>query len=898
MFSFLKKALGTETEVNATSSASDKAKTDVKISTTAVESDSKLLVNKIPTGINAKESTTVHGLSATVGVSSTTSPDAEDIDIPESEILKSALSSVPSDLTHQGDAGATSKTGMVNNLSDVRHEIPAQRAKDEIKLTEDLKQMVINEVSIVSSDTVNAIEKAVPVTVPVHSDVIKSVLTGDSTEVHSPSTAPVLIPQTPTKDNGRSVTPTNGSSNEDSAAADDDDELQEDLWKTVTSPSKGLPATEKPNRAEEVIDTDKKETVKTEFEGINSTGSTSKPAITTEAVTAEKSKSCSANIIAVEPVKVTSADKDKSPTAALHSASSIIDSPKVADAAHTISKESPLVTSSNPSHTSAQDVSLSSSSTATTTVVDTMKASKGEESEKESPLITASNPSHTSTQDVSLSSSSTATTTVVDSNTAPSTADIKKDSTHESSVSVSAVEVEVAAATLKSTGDKIASIPSIALPFALNNVSVVSTNPFPDAAAAVASKDEDNDGVEGKDQLTAKKSDTEAIKIKKKNDADNDTDIKSEDHKVTTAPNESNSDDVIISKIECDAVLQVIKKSDEGDVLMLPTLTSGVISEAKKEEEVREVKGAEDVKEEKVKEEKGEKVEGGKQGKKEETSVGSKDVALKSTEKEIIIVDDSDDDNNDAVKTVKEKVVIVINDDDDDDEPIVAKSTAPRVMHTIDDDDDDDGDDDDDDDENAQMQSSRSSSRPYRPATALATKGSKAKNKECPGLEAWETCINELDELEVIAREMQRDREEEGEDDDDEEVGEEGEGEEGEDSEEDRWSDYNEELNGTGDGNDDYDVSDDGDDMVQATAGDDQKDFGVDDEIAGVFLSDDEGEEDNRGGGDRGGSSYRNDNGSNGKFPSSPPGLHAGNPRGTVHYFGSCRQKFLSSIIS
>ena len=79
--------------------------------------------------------------------------------------------------------------------------------------------------------------------------------------------------------------------------------------------------------------------------------------------------------------------------------------------------------------------------------------------------------------------------------------------------------------------------------------------------------------------------------------------------------------------------------------------------------------------------------------------------------------------------------------------------------------------------------------------------------------------------------------------------------------------------------------------MVQATAGDDQKDFGVDDEIAGVYLSDDEGEEEyNRGGGDRGGGSYRNDNGSNRKFPSSPPGLHTGNPRGTVYYNGSCLQ--------
>ena len=132
--------------------------------------------------------------------------------------------------------------------------------------------------------------------------------------------------------------------------------------------------------------------------------------------------------------------------------------------------------------------------------------------------------------------------------------------------------------------------------------------------------------------------------------------------------------------------------------------------------------------------------------------------------------------------------------------------------------------------------------------------------------------------------------------DDEEDV--DGEGEEEEDGEEDRWSDYNEELNGTADGNDDYDVNDDGDDMVQATAGDDQKDFGVDDEIAGVYLSDDEGEEeDNRGGGDRGGSSYRNDIGSNGKFPSSPPGLHTGNPRGTVYSKGSCLQDFLLSVI-
>jgi hypothetical protein len=928
MFSFLKKALGTETEVNATSSADDKAKTDVKTSTTAVESDSKLLVNKIPTGINAKESTTVHGLSTTVGVSSTPSPDAEDIDIPESEILKSALSGVPSDSTLQGDAGAASKSGIVNNLTDVRHEVLTQTAKDEIKLPEDLKQMVMNEVPMVNSDNVNSIEKVVPVTVPFHSDVTKSVPTAANTEIHTSSTAPVLDPQTPTKDNGRSATPTKGLSNEYSAAADDEDELQEDQWKTVTSPSKGLHATEKPNRAEQVIDTVKAATTTTAFEGINSTGNTSKPAMTTEAVNFEKSENSPSNIIAVEPVKVTSNDEDQSP-AALHSASSIIDLPKVADTAPTISKESPLVTVSTPAYTSSQDVSHSSSSTSTTTVVDTMKVSKGEEIKKESPLVTVSTPAHTSAQDVSHSSSSTSTTTVVDTKISTSPTDIKKDITNESSVSVSqtAVKDEVEAATLASSGDKIAGIPSIALPSALNSVSVDSKNILPDAAVAVAvaSKVGVKDEVEDKDQLTAKKNGTEVIKMEKKNDADNDTDVKSADDEVRILSSESNGENVIISEIKSDAALQVIAKSDEDDNVTVPTLTAGVISEAMKKEEVKEeveegeeeIKKMEQVKEEKEEEakkeekvteeeevkeeeikEKGDELQGGKEEK--EKSVESKDVAVKSTEKEIIIIDDSDDDNNETVKKVTEKVVIVIDDsddDDDDDEPVVAKSAAPRVVYTIDDDDDDD-----DDDGNVQTQSSRSGSRPYRPASASAAakKGSsKVKSKECPGLEAWETCINELDELEVIAREMQRDREEEGEDD--EEEVEDGEGEDGEDGEEDRWSDDNEELNGTADGNDDYDVNDDddGDDMVQATAGDDQKDFGVDDEIAGVFLSDDEGEEeDNSGGGDRGGSSYRNDNGSNEKFPSSPPGLHTGNPRGTVHYNGSCHEYFFSSIIS
>ena len=956
MFSFLKKALGTETEVNASTSANDKTKTDVKTSATAVESDSKLLVNKIPTGINAKESTTVHDLSATVVVSSTPSPDAEDIDIPESDILKSAPSGVPSDLTLQGDAGAVSQSGMVNNLTDVRHEVPTQTAKDDIKLSEDLKKMVINEVPILNSDTVNAIEKPVPVTVPVHSDVMKSVQTAAGTEVHTSSTAPVLVPQTPTKDNGRSAAPTKGSSNEVSAAADDEDELQEDLWKTVTSPSKGLPATEKPNRSEEAIDTVKEGLVKAEFEGINSTGNTSKLVITPAAV---KSASSPLNIIAVEPVKVTSADKDQSPVAALHSASSIIDSHKVADTAHTTSKESPLVTVSTPAHTSTQDVSHSSSSTSTTTttttatVLDTMKASKGEENKTESPLVTVSTSAHTSAQDVSHSSSSTSTTTVVDTKSSLPSTDIKKESTHELSVLVShsAVEVEVEAVALTSSGDKIAGIPSIALPSALNSVSADSKNILPDAdsknilpdtavavavAVVVANKDGDKDEVEDTDQLTAKKSDTKVIKIEKKNDADNDTAVKSANDKVTTAPSETNGDDVIISEIESDAALQVIDKSDEDDVVLVPTLMSGVMSEVKKkEEEVKEViekmeevkvekeeednaveiKEAKEVKQEEgkeeevvkkveIKEEKGEELKEDKEVRKKETSVESKNVAEKSTEREIIVIDDSDDDNNETVKKVKEKVVIVIDDsdDDDDDEPVVAKSTAPRVVYTVDDDDDDD------DDGNTQTQSSRSGSRPYRPATASAAsatasasaaaakKGSgKVKGKECPGLEAWETCINELDELEVIAREMQRDREEEGEDDE-EDV--DGEGEEEEDGEEDRWSDYNEELNGTADGNDDYDVNDDGDDMVQATAGDDQKDFGVDDEIAGVYLSDDEGEEeDNRGGGDRGGSSYRNDIGSNGKFPSSPPGLHTGNPRGTVYSKGSCLQDFLLSVI-
>ena len=849
MFSFLKKALGTETEGNASSSAKDTAKTSTKAPTLLKESGSNVQANSIPTGPNSKEITTADGLSATVEVLSPSSPDVEDIDVPESEILASTLTGVASGLTFGDHSGAASKTGLANNLTEVLHVVPAQLVKEEVKLTEDFKKITINAESCPNSDTVDAKGKTVPMTVADNSDVIKSLQTAASTEVQTTSTAPVPVTQILVKDNSTSGTPskTINDSNERpldevNTGADDDDDILNDSWKTVISPFKDQSVIGELSVAEGIIDSEKTEAKQKEFDVALSSVNMSKPiTITEDAVSAKKSENSPANIIAIEPLKVMTAENPHSIIAS-ESASDHIDLPKVADPAPKILKETPLFTEPAPSLPVVQSVSLPSTS---------------KNDVKGSNII----------------------------------AHITTESAHDSSALVSHSVAPIKP--LLGAEDKIEVIPLIALPSTIEYKPSVTKNTVADVEVDVEVKAEKNE-----DAVII----TEKIK-------DVDGDVKAVDDEKKVPLSETDSSTVQISATKCDAIPEIPKvvgRSVEGVEVPAPLVISELISdvtkvkeETKKEAEVKE----EEVKEEEVKKDEVKKdevkevdeeeevevkkeevevkmgVEVKKEVQKKEAPIEIKDGFVKSIQKEreIIVIGDSDDDNY-TVEKVPEKVVYIIDDsdDDDDDEPTVRKSTAPPVVYTIDD--------DDDNDNNVATPNRKSGSRPYRTA-------SKPVNPKCPGLEAWETCINELDELEVLAREMQRDREEEeDEDDDDDEDGNDeqeggnGDGGDGDgDGEEDQWSDYNEELNDTADANDDYDVNEEeNDDILHRGSTNDQKDICADEEIEGVYLSDDEADEGEQDRGNGGGRSYLKDNGSNRNFPSSPPGLPTGKSKGAV----------------
>ena len=978
MFSFLKKALGTETEEKPSSSANNAAKTDAKPSALLGGSDSKLQVSNTPTGLNVKEITTTHGLSATAEVVSPPSPDVEDVDVPESEILTSVSSGVASTLPAGGNAGAASKTGTVQNLAEVRHEVPAQRAKEEVNLTEDLEKMAISKVAVEKINAVDDKEKIAPVTVAVDSGAMKSVQTAVISAVQPSSTVPVLVTSTthtPVKDGG-SIDATSmpitdkrdGLLNEVNAEADDDDdETLDDSWKTVISPSKSLPVIEKSNKADLVIATDKKDskdTSKTESGVNHSSVIMSKPITITEAVSAEKSESSSANTIPIKALKSANTINAENITA-IQSASNHIDLTKVTDVAPTISKEASLLTNSAPAskkEASLLPESALASKKEASLLPESALASKKEASllpesalasKKEASLLTESTTLRTGVQDVSPSLTSKdaendkkehrddvkGASNFEESKKdvpllAASTLASKKESSIDSSVTVSHSMAPITPSE-QAEGSKIGGIATITQPLVTKDLSAVTKDTIANVEVEVEDIVEDKhkpavteDNVSDakveavvevevkhqvQDQARALDNEDEAINIKKNTDIN--SDIKAINHETKIPLSETVIGNVQIIEIKSSSVIPEIKvKSEEMNAVPVALVSSEVIGAVQKvKEEEKEEKKTEVKEEKKVevkvekktelpKEEKEKMTEVKKEKeeeKKEVIPLESKINAVTIDGKEIIIIDDSDDDK--IGKTIKtaDKVVYVIDDSDDDNvEPVATKTKAPPVVYTIDS--------DDDDDVNVQSSTRRPGSQPRHAATTTATGTGKtktnavAKNPSCPGLEAWETCINELDELEVLAREMQRDRDDDDDNDDDGNDDEQdvnggnggGDGNGGDDDGEDQWSDYNEELNGTADANDDYDMNEVEveDDLPHTVSSNGQKDFNCDgdDDLEGVFLSDDEADETDQDRRDRGNSGYRKNEGSGSKFPSSPPGISTGNSKGTVYFNGRC----------
>ena len=974
MFSFLKKALGTETEEKPSSSANNAAKTDAKASALLGGSDSIVQVSNTPTGLNVKESTTTHGLSATVEVVSPPSPDVEDVDVPVSEILTSVSSGVASTLPAGGNAGAASKTGTVQNLAEVRHEVPAQRAKEEVNLTKDLEKMAISKLAVEKTNAVDAKEKIAPVTVAVDSGAMKSVQTAAISAVQPSSTVPVLVTSTthtPVK-NGGSIDATSipitdkrdGLLNEVNAEADDDDdETLDDSWKTVISPSKGLPVIEKSNKAEQVTATDKtdsKDTSKTEFDVNHSSVIMSKPITITEAVSAEKSESSSANIVPIEVLKSANTTKAENITA-IQSTSNHIDLTKVTDAAPTISKEASLLT--EPALASKKEASLLTEPALASKKEASLLTESALASKKEASLLTESTTLRTGVQDMSHSTTSKDAENdkkehkddVKSVNEAEeskeevpllSASDLasNKESSIDSSVTVSHLSAPITPSE-QVEGSKVGGITTIVQPLVTKGLPAAAKDTVANVEVEVKPKDgvkvEAEDVVDDKQkpavtkdtvsivkveveavvevevkhqvQDLAKASDkkVEAINIKKNTDSD--SDIKAINDEMKIPLSETVSGNVQISEIKSSLIPEITVKSEEMNAAPVPPVSSEVqkVKEDDKEEkeeretevnEEKKVKVKVEKKTDSLKEEKEEMIEvknEEEEEKKEAIPLESKINAVTIAGKEIIIIDDSDDEK--VGKTIKtaDKVVYVIDDSDDDNiEPVAVKTKAPPVVYTIDS--------DDDDDVNVQSSTRKSSSQPRHSATtttatAKAKTNAVVKNPSCPGLEAWETCINELDELEVLAREMQRDRDDDDgndEDDNDDEQnvnggnGGGGDGNGGDDDGEDQWSDYNEELNGTADANDDYDMNEVEveDDAPHTVSSNGQKDFNGDndDDLEGVFLSDDEADETDQDRRDRGNSGYRKNDGSDSKFPSSPPGISTGNSKGTVYFNASC----------
>lgn len=948
MFSFLKKALGTETEEKPSTTANNDGKTDAKASAPVGGSDSKVQINNTPTGLKVKESTTTHGLSATVEVVSPPSPDVEDVDVPENEILTSVSSGVASTLPAGGTAGAASKTGIVHNLAEVRHEVPAQRAKEEVRLTEELEKIAISKVAVEKCDAVDAKEKTIPVTVAVDSDAMKSVQTAAISAVQPSSTVPVLVtstPHTPAKDDGgknaRSTSITDsrdGLPNEVYAEADDDDdETLDDSWKTVISPSKGLPVIEKPNKAEQAIATDKKDskdTSKTEFDVNHSSVIISKPITITEAVSVEKSESSPANILPTEALNsAITVEAESIPL--VQSTGNHTDLMKVADVAPTISKEASLPTES--AQASKKEASLLTDSVLASKKEASLLTDSAIVSKKEASLPTESTTSRTGVQNVSHSlTSKDADTDKTEhrdyvksaSNSEESKKEVslltastlanKKESRIDSNVIVSHLMAPMKPSE-QVEESKVEVITTITQPLVTNDASAVNKDTIGDAEVEVeaegvveekhkpaVTKDTISDAkveveavVEVKHQVQdlvkASDSEVEAIIVKKNSNTDSDNKAIIDEVKIPLS--ETVRSDIQISEIKSALVPEILEvkvKSEERNTVPTSLVSSEITGAVQKvKENEKDEKVEKDEKKTEVNLEK--KIEVKKEGevgeRKKAVPLESKVNAVTIGGKEIIIIDDSDDEK--IGKTIKtaDKVVYVIDDSDDDNvEPVAVKTKAPPVVYTIDS--------DDDDDVNVQSSTRKFSSQPLHSATTSTSKATAkektnavVKNPSCPGLEAWETCINELDELEVLAREMQRDRDDDDDDnnDDDEQDGNEGNGGGGGDDDgEDQWSDYNEELNGTADANDDYDINEVEveDDLPHTALSNGQEDFNGDgdDDLEGVFLSDDEADETDQDRRDRGNSGYRKNDGSDSKFPSSPPGISTGNSKGTVYF--------------